>query len=366
MRRIFLAAMIAFSGASAGGADFDDHFDARKLDASKWSTQQVLSRQIEFAVPGRCGRAAVDIVTKEGDAGIECADDCQRAELRTVRKFWPIFGEEVWYRFSFKIAGDVPALGSARSVIGQWKGPGDGSPMLAQRFDNGVFHITVQDNDVRGVVASADGNPDALMSAQAALGRLAPDEKTINSVKSLQSLELLNKTMPGLSQKFFKQELLNGLAGTHQSAENQTLSETLGLSETLVSDFDALSFVADPDKYIGTANIEIRPAGNRPLPDPRKGWVDMVYRIKPGRTDNEYGPRHPGEIDIWANGEKIVSVSGNIGATLRKNNPLPLSGPYFKFGTYRVRIPGEFHFLFDEFSQARTRPGKLTQACDAE
>ncbi|MHC2220873.1 hypothetical protein [Rhizobium leguminosarum] len=90
----------------------------------------------------------------------------------------------------------------------------------------------------------------------------------------------------------------------------------------------------------------------------------MVYRIKPGRTDNEYGPRRPGEIDIWANGQKIVSVRGNIGATLRKNDPRPLVGPYFKFGTYRLRIPGTFHFQFDEFSQASTRAG-LGQICAA-
>ena len=122
--------------------------------------------------------------------------------------------------------------------------------------------------------------------------------------------------------------------------------------------------MAEPGKYIGRADIDIETEDNRSLPDPRKDWVDMVYRIKPGRTDNEYGPRRPGEIDIWANGQKIVSVRGNIGATLRKNDPRPLVGPYFKFGTYRLRIPGTFHFQFDEFSQASTRAG-LGQICAA-
>ncbi|MGO7301388.1 hypothetical protein ACC718_32800 [Rhizobium ruizarguesonis] len=84
--------------------------------------------------------------------------------------------------------------------------------------------------------------------------------------------------------------------------------------------------------------------------------------MKPGRTDNEYGPRRSGEIDIWANGEKIVSVKGNIGATLKKKDNFSLAGPYFKFGTYRLRIPGTFHFEFDEFSQSPTRAG-LAQLC---
>ncbi|WP_348646456.1 IS630 family transposase [Rhizobium leguminosarum] len=133
---------------------------------------------------------------------------------------------------------------------------------------------------------------------------------------------------------------------------------TLSKSHNLCGgQFNALSFVAEPGKYIGRAEIDIEPEDNRPLPDPRKGWVDMTCRIKPGRTDNEYGPRRPGEIDIWANGQKIVSVRGNIGATLRKNDPRPLVGPYFKFGTHRLRIPGTFHFQFDEFSQASMRAG---------
>jgi hypothetical protein len=144
------------------------------------------------------------------------------------------------------------------------------------------------------------------------------------------------------------------------------LSDTLRISNTAaVSQFNALSFVAEPDKYLGAADIDIRPEANRALPDPRKGWVDMMYRIKPGRTDNEYGPKTPGEVDIWANGEKIVSVRGNIGATLKNNTKLPLVGPYFKFGTYRLRISGTFHFQFDEFSQASGQSG-LAKLCAAQ
>ncbi|MBY5363549.1 hypothetical protein HFO97_27085 [Rhizobium leguminosarum] len=366
MRSIVLAVLTTFGGVACT-ASMDDHFDGSKVDASKWTTQQVLSRQIEFTKPGRCGSAAIDIVTTDGDKGLECEDDCQRAELRTTKKIWPSYGDEVWFSFSFKITGDVPSAGSARSVIGQWKGPGDSSPMIAQRFDNGVFHITVQDNNIRRVIAQAEGNPDALLSAQSLLGKLEFNDRNVNAIKSLQSLDLINRNSPEVSNRFFSQHLAQSMGPDAKNSDAKALSQALGLpgDGNLVSQFRALAFVAEPEKYIGRANIEIVPASNRPLPDPRKGWVDMIYRVKPGRTDNEYGPRQPGEIDVWANGQKIVSVRGNIGATMQKKDNFPLVGPYFKFGTYRHRIPGTFHFEFDEFSQSPTRAG-LAQLCAAQ
>ncbi|MGO6845966.1 MULTISPECIES: heparin lyase I family protein [Rhizobium] len=363
MRSILLAVLTTISGVACA-ASMDDHFDGAKVDASKWTTQQVLSRQIEFTKPGRCGSAAIDVVTKEGDDGLECEDDCQRAELRTVKKVWPTYGDEVWFSFSFRITGDVPSVGSARSVIGQWKGPGDSSPMIAQRFDNGVFHITVQDNNVRRMIAQADGDPDAALTAQLLLGNLEFNDRNVNAIKSLQSLDLINRNAPEVSKQFFSRHLSESMVPNAKGGDAKALSQALGLpgDGDLVSQFRSLAFVAEPEKYIGKANIEIIPEANRPLPDPRKGWVDMIYRIQPGRTDNEYGPRRASEIDVWANGQKIVSVKGNIGATLKKTDNFPLAGPYFKFGTYRLRVPGTFHFEFDEFSQAPTRAG-LAQLC---
>ncbi|PZM13715.1 heparin lyase I family protein [Rhizobium tubonense] len=351
----------------AMAADLNDNFDVKTLNKSKWTEQEILPRQWDFISPGRCGASAIDVVVQAGDNGDKCEDDCQRAEIRTIKTSWPTFGDEVWYQFSFRINGDVPPTGSARSVIGQWKGPGDGSPMVAQRFDNGVFHITVQDNEVRRVVAKAEGDPDALVAAQAALRKLNPlDEKVVSGIRTLQSLDLLTKSQPALAQQFFKEDLLKTLKPEAPAANSQQLSDTLGIADTaVVSQFSALSFVAEPEKYFGNADITIEPEANRPLPDPRKGWVDMMYRIKPGRTDNEYGPQTPGEVDIWANGQKIVSVRGNIGATLKSSAKLPLSGPYFKFGTYRLRIPGTFHFQFDEFSQSSAEPG-LAKLCAAQ
>ncbi|HTO33041.1 MAG TPA: heparin lyase I family protein [Pararhizobium sp.] len=361
------ALMLSLAATPLAAQTLSDDFDAGSLGSGKWSTQQILSRQMTFEKAGRCEATAMVIRTTEEDGGIECDDDCQRAELRTIKSSWPIFGDEVWYAFSFRVEGNVPPIGSTRFVISQWKGPGDSSPMLAQRFDNGVFHITVQDNETRRVVAQAEGDYEAVLSAQNLLGKLDPnDGETVDAVKALQSIDQLIKSQPELSKELFDQTLLKGLEAEKPTSDTKEISKALGLKNSeLVSQFSAFSFVANPEKYLGEAEIDIIPEGNRKLPDPRKGWVDMVYRIKPGRLDNEYGPRQKGEIDIWANGDKIVSVRGNIGAKLRADLPLELRGPYFKFGTYRLRIPGTFDFKFDEFSQAPTRD-ELVVACDPQ
>lgn len=294
MHRFLALALVAALGTGQAQAQsLQDNFEAGSLDKTKWIVKQVRDDQISFPVSGRCG-AGVEITVRESDGGKQCDTDCQRAEVRTIPSSWPTFGDEVWYRFSFKVSGDIAEIGSRRFVVGQWKGPGDGSPMLAQRFDNGIFHITVQDNDIRYVIASAEGDPDAIESAQ--------------------------------------QEPANPVEGLATAVDDPA-----------------------PERHFGDAGIKVIPEPNAALPDPRKGWVDMVYRIKPGRTDNEYGPKQAGEIDVWANGRKIVSVRGNIGATLKADNPLALKGPYFKFGIYRLRQPGVVRFGFDEFAQAPSR-----------
>jgi hypothetical protein len=339
MQRFLVLALLAALGTGRADAQsLRDNFDTGELDKTRWVVKQVRDDQVTFPAASRCG-TGIEITVREGDRGKQCDTDCQRAEVRTIPSSWPTFGDEVWYRFSFKVSGDIAAIGSSRFVIGQWKGPGDGSPMLAQRFDNGVFHITVQDNDVRYVIASAEGDPDAVGPApQELAGRESADPKAINAIRALRSRDALGKARPSPVQPLFLKE--HSLKSSLRSEEERSMQ-----------DFPDFARLTSRDKHPGGADIEVTPEPNAMLPDPRKAWVDMVYRIRPGRTDNEYGPRRPGEIDVWANGKKIVSVRGNIGATLKKADPLPLRGPYFKFGIYRLRQPGVVRFSFDEFSQ---------------
>jgi hypothetical protein len=47
--------------------------------------------------------------------------------------------------------------GDQRWQIGGWKQESDGSPFVAQRFDHGIFHITLESGDSRVLVASSAG-----------------------------------------------------------------------------------------------------------------------------------------------------------------------------------------------------------------
>jgi hypothetical protein len=72
----------------------------------------------------------------------------ERAELWEADSTHLKFGTEVWYRFSMYIDPAIPRSDGNRLVIGEWKEDGGHSPMVAQRFVNRHFTITIeQDND---------------------------------------------------------------------------------------------------------------------------------------------------------------------------------------------------------------------------
>ncbi|TDW25911.1 polysaccharide lyase-like protein [Rhizobium azibense] len=322
-----------------------DDFDASGLDMTKWTTAQIKPDQMRPVIPGRCTPRAIEIITLPTDSeGSDCPKDepmCQRAEIRTAKQYWPKYGDEIWYAFSFRILGDIPRTGSSRTVIGQWKEPADDSPFLAQRFDNGVFHITVEDKGVRRVVALAEGNIDDVQSVQ----------RKLNTIKSpaivAQALREIRPLLQG------KQSLLT---------DDTNVAKNLNVAPSkLVETLRPLAFVSEPEKYVGKADIELTSPLTPQLPDPSKGWIDLVYRILPGRTDNTVGPKRKAEIDIWANGTLVAEVRGNLGNPLTTEEQVN-SGLYFKFGTYRARVPGTFRFQFDEFTQ-RSRPITELRPC---
>ena len=121
MRTLVGAIAVAIISSAVAGQTLRDDFDAAVLDTNKWSTSQIRPHQIRFSRPGRCGPAAIAILTRDGDGGINCAEggDCQRTELRTSKAAWPSYdGKDVWFSFSFRINANVPSTGSARTIIG--------------------------------------------------------------------------------------------------------------------------------------------------------------------------------------------------------------------------------------------------------
>ena len=75
-------------------------------------------------------------------------DGNQRAEIWEKRELVQRFGTETWIQFEFMVASPPPGAAVSRLVIGQLKADGDHSPVLAQRFTERHFMVTLgQDND---------------------------------------------------------------------------------------------------------------------------------------------------------------------------------------------------------------------------
>ena len=86
----------------------------------------------------------------------------QRQELRLQSLYTHAAEEPFTYKLRFRMPAVIQdTKNSVRWVTAQWKQEPvsptykDPSPVLAQRFDDGVLHVTVQDGDCRCRVASA-------------------------------------------------------------------------------------------------------------------------------------------------------------------------------------------------------------------
>jgi len=182
----------------------------------------------------------------------------QRNELRFApADLYPIVGQDTWYSLTFRLKGyggdTIPACGSARWVIGQWKYqhmmPGfKGSPFLAQRFDNGVLHLTIEDDGCRCMIAKAGGDPDFSNT---------PEDTSLVPV-------------PPLKCRYSEGDRMD------QRCQPAHLRLKAADLSTLAT-----------------------------LPDPKNGWVRMTYRIRAG------GPQGA-RIDVYANDRFIVRAEGDI------------------------------------------------------
>lgn len=322
---------------------YSDSFEQASIDARKWRLRQIEERQIGFSADAASGNQAVVVTVTDGDGGVSCSKPCQRAEIRTHGNLRPEHGDEFWHGFVFRVSGDIPNTGSLRTVLSQWKAPGDESPFLAQRFDNGVFHVTVQDGPNRRTVASAKGDPDRLDRFQDMVAEMSKDSPgVVQAARAFAELGAVDEDMHPLNRNI---EKFPSLSRASRALANCELDEVQNL-------FNEFSFVQELDAYCVRPSLTVRHMTTDKLPDPKQEWVRMAYRIKPGRRDNnpDFGPRREGEIDIYANGQLFVEVRGDIGYKL-ESKPSDRT-VYFKFGIYRDLTPGRIEFHFDEFVQS--------------
>lgn len=219
LRALFVVIVLTIAAPAALAAEFLEEFDAAELDPEVWNTCQADATLLEIKDVAEGGetkrvlrntivesrgnrdtcdeavtafeetpRALLDLeglgeiatetengsdlgpslVARAGGA-VECpqGSDFQRNEIRFQprKDLLHDLRDPHYYSITFRTEGDIPSCGSARWVIAQWKEPDGDSPFLAQRYDNGVFHVTVQNDDCRCVVAKAGGDPDRLLAS---------------------------------------------------------------------------------------------------------------------------------------------------------------------------------------------------------
>jgi hypothetical protein len=280
-RRAFALAVLALAFAlltamtppALAGPDFADDFSGPEIDTKLWSVMRLPPERAWIYDDN--GKRSLAIRVKGTDFDRECG--CQRVEVREAEPYRLTFGAERWYAFSFRMEGQPPASGSQRWVIAAWKQDAEGSPFLAQRFDQGVFHITLESLDTRVLLATA--------------------------------------RIPARS---FPQLLKDGLGST-------------------------IAFISDQDLYRGQSNVRLEYGENPILPDPRQGWVHMLYRVKGGLNGD-------GVVEVYANGRFIVRATGTIGVSSQ--------GPvkqYLKLGHNRSPMPGTSTIYFDNVRRGVTR-----------
>ncbi|WP_342643945.1 heparin lyase I family protein [Rhodoligotrophos ferricapiens] len=217
---VLLASLVLIGVRHAPPLSIRDDFEDVLLDPEIWSTIQLRAERGRMqAQVVRMGQRALAIDVGEKDR--DCDGECQRNEIRIHNDLRLLFGADAWYGFSFRMEGDVPHSGGIRWVIGQWKQETDASPFVAQRYNDGIFHITVQDGACRRLLATSR----------------AADRQLVQAV----SFAVARGTFQRLA------------AGP-------------------------LNFLSDKAFYDCDAGIAVELGA--PLPDPYRNWVDMIYHIR--------------------------------------------------------------------------------------
>jgi hypothetical protein len=156
---VLLPILLSATGSDGAGRlpALHDEFEGVSLDPELWWPRGITTDRfwIESSV-SRTGSRSLAITVHPEDRDPN-DPRIQRNEIWMRERLWDPMTEDSWYGFSFRIERDAAPIGDTRWVIGQWKEDGDHSPFLAQRFNGGVFRVTVQDNDCQVTIASERG-----------------------------------------------------------------------------------------------------------------------------------------------------------------------------------------------------------------
>ncbi|MBX7147392.1 MAG: polysaccharide lyase [Alphaproteobacteria bacterium] len=142
--------------------DLQDDFESgisKIWDLGKAETNAIKLHQTY----GKQGRQTLEINLYQNDKKQIGRDGefTERAEIQERKKVMLPLETEIWYKFSFYLPHHFPIV-DRRLIIGQWKQMCKNctlnhSPLIAQRYRNGQFYITI-DNDKGQTILYKENN----------------------------------------------------------------------------------------------------------------------------------------------------------------------------------------------------------------
>jgi hypothetical protein len=235
----------------------------------------------------------------------------ERAELWEADAVKLPFGTDVWYRFDMWIDPAISPDDDNRLVIGQWKEDGGHSPMVAQRFVDRHFTISVE-QDESDPASVAAGNTDCRVY-------VAHDASF--------AAAMVSGTAPARVAALVR---ANGNLLT-ASVAHDPLEVVHPLPNAAL---DASSPLCARDIAVTPHNL---------LPDAFGKWTRMLFHIKAA-------PDASGLLEVWANDQPIVTVRGRFGFRDHQAD-----GQYFKFGPYRDHVTYTTVAMLAHYARGRTR-----------
>jgi hypothetical protein len=102
-------------------------------------------------------------------------------------------------------------------------------------------------------------------------------------------------------------------------------------------------FITDADLYLTDNGIQLKHGEIRYLPDPRNGWVDLMFRVKGGLEGD-------GVVEVYANNNFVVRATGKIGVEAPAG-----SGQYLRLGHRRDKADTSAVMQIDDFRRGSSR-----------
>jgi hypothetical protein len=141
-------------------APVKDSFESDSV-SSIWRKDKYIKGALEIqSARVRSGQKAVKLTLKPGDQiSEEKGTIYERAELREPKELMSVEHQKYSYSFSLLLPGDFPIV-PTRLVIAQWKQNCEdencdpNNPVIALRFESGVFRITLQTGPERTTLYS--------------------------------------------------------------------------------------------------------------------------------------------------------------------------------------------------------------------